>query len=273
MQYFIKQLHPSQWNVFWDVLIAFGLRLTATAVILWIGWYLSHRISRALQNLFQRQRHLDATLSSMFCDSSMWCIRIITVVGALSQLGIQTTSIITVLGAGGLAIGLALQGTLQNIAAGIMLLLLRPFKVGDFINNGGGAIAGTVEAVSLFTTQLTKSDGVCEYVPNSQLWNNPIRNYSRNSTRRLDIETKISARDDVNRAINALTALVEADARILKNPSPRVIITHFDENIVVLNIRVWSSSNDFRDIHWKLISLVRKTLNDISNSKTASHNV
>jgi small conductance mechanosensitive channel len=167
-----------------------------------------------------------------------------------------------VLGAAGLAIGLALQGTMQNIAAGIMLLLLRPFKVGDSIDGGGGTVAGTVQEVGLFTTRLTKPDGICEYVPNGTLWSNSIRNYTRNPTRRLDLEVEVSMRDDVNRALDALRALTEADPRALQEPKPQVMVSRFDDSTAVLNIRVWANNDVFWDLRWELSRQVRKALAD-----------
>jgi small conductance mechanosensitive channel len=258
-RHLLDQIHPSNWNFLWDALSAFALRLAAALAILWIGWWIARRVGR----WFAGQTGIDATLRPIARDSAAWAVRIVALIGALSQIGIQTASIVAVLGAAGLAIGLALQGTLQNIAAGIMLLLLRPFKVGDFIDGGVGAIvAGTVEEVNLFTTRLTKPDGICEYVPNSTLWSNSIRNYSRNRTRRLDLEVEVSVRDDVNRAIEALRALADADPRVLRSPAPQVMESRFDDSTAVLNIRVWSNTDVFWDMRWDLSRKVRQALND-----------
>lgn len=158
----LAELHPSRWTFIWNALTAFSLQLCSAVLILVLGWWIARRVSRWLGRTLTRQSHVDATLRPILCDASLLGIRIVAIVGALSELGIQTASIVAVLGAAGLAIGLALQGTMQNIAAGIMLLLLRPFKVGDFIDGGAGNIAGTVVEVSLFTTRLTKPDGICE---------------------------------------------------------------------------------------------------------------
>lgn len=258
MQSLLDHIHPSNWGFLWDALSAFAMRLVAAAAILWIGWWIARRIGRWLSD----QGSIDATLRPIVRDSAKWSVRIVALIGALSQLGIQTASIVAVLGAAGLAIGLALQGTLQNIAAGIMLLLLRPFRVGDYIDGGGGNVAGTVEEVNLFTTRLTKPDGICEYVPNSALWSNSIRNYSRNPTRRLDLEVEVSVRDDVNRAIDALRALAAADPRVLEAPEPQVMVSRFDDSTAVLNIRVWSNIDTFWDMRWDLSRKVRQALND-----------
>ncbi|MEM5331202.1 mechanosensitive ion channel family protein [Paraburkholderia sp. JHI2823] len=261
MQSLLVQVHPSNWSFLWDALAALALRLCAAAAILWIGWWVSRRVANWIA---RRGGGIDPTLRPIVRDTAVWGVRLIAVIGALSQIGIQTASIVAVLGAAGLAIGLALQGTLQNIAAGIMLLLLRPFRVGDYIDGGGGSgvVAGTVEEVNLFTTRLTKPDGICEYVPNGALWSNSIRNYSRNPTRRLDLEVEVSVRDDVNHAIDALRALAAADPRVLASPAPQVMVSRFDDSIAVLNVRVWSNIDTFWEMRWELSRKVRQTLND-----------
>ncbi|WP_246217081.1 mechanosensitive ion channel family protein [Paraburkholderia panacisoli] len=253
---------PGHSSFLQDALATFAIHLCAAALILWIGWRLSRRVSRGLDALLTRRARIDATLRPILHDSSLWGIRVVAIVAALSQLGIETTSIIAVLGAAGLALGLALQGTLQNIAAGIMLLLLRPFKAGDYIDGGGGSIAGTVQEVSLFMTRLTKPDGICEYVPNSVLWSNSIRNYSRNPNRRLDLEVEVAARDDVNRALETLRALVAANPHALTDPAPQVMVMRFDDSTAVLNIRVWSPVDVFWDMRWDLARQVRQRLTD-----------
>jgi small conductance mechanosensitive channel len=262
MQNLLAEIHPSRWSFLWDALTTISMRLCAAALILVVGWWVARRAARSLNRLLTRQSRMDATLRPVICDMCLWSIRVVAIIGALSQLGIQTASIVAVLGAAGLAIGLALQGTMQNIAAGIMLLLLRPFKVGDYIDGGAGNVAGTVDEISLFTTRLTKADGICEYVPNSALWSNSIRNYSRNPTRRLDLEVEISVRDDVDQALAALRKLAAADPRALDNPAPQVMVARFDDSTAVLNIRVWANIDTFWDMRWDLARQVRQTLNN-----------
>ncbi|TKC87847.1 mechanosensitive ion channel family protein [Trinickia terrae] len=262
MQDLLAHVHPDRWTILWDALTTFSINVCTAILVLIAGWWISKRVRRWLARMLANQARMDTTLRPIVIDISVWSIRIIAIIGALSQLGIQTASIVAVLGAAGLAIGLALQGTMQNIAAGIMLLLLRPFKVGDYIDGGGGTVAGTVEEISLFTTRLTKPDGICEYVPNSALWSNSIRNYTRNATRRLDLEVEISVRDDVNHAIDVLRTLTENEPAALKDPAPQVMVMRFDDSTAVLNIRVWSSTDTFWDMRWNLSSKVRKALAD-----------
>ncbi|HZZ01537.1 mechanosensitive ion channel family protein [Paraburkholderia sp.] len=262
MQNLLAEIHSNRWTFLWDALTTISMHLCAAAVILVVGWWVARRVARSLNRLLASQSRMDATLRPVICDTCLWSIRVVSIIGALSQLGIQTASIVAVLGAAGLAIGLALQGTMQNIAAGIMLLLLRPFKVGDSIDAGTGNVSGTVEEISLFTTRLTKSDGICEYVPNSALWSNSIRNYNRNPTRRLDLEVEISVRDDVDRALAALRNLAAANPRALQKPAPQVMVARFDDSTLVLNIRVWANIDAFWDMRWDLARQVRQTLND-----------
>lgn len=262
MENLLVEMSPDRWGFVLDTLTAFSIRLCAAAAILVIGWWVARRASLSLRRLLARQSRMDATLRPILCDIGLWGIRTVAIVGALSQLGIQTASIIAVLGAAGLAIGLALQGTMQNIAAGIMLLVLRPFKVGDYIEGGAGSVAGTVVEVNLFTTRLTKPDGICEYVPNSALWSNSIRNFSRNPIRRLDLEVEISIGDDVDRALDALRTLAAADPRALRDPEPQVMVIRFDDSTAVLNIRVWCNTDMFWTMRWELARQVRQTLTD-----------
>jgi small conductance mechanosensitive channel len=254
--------HTDQWSFLASMLAGLIMHVGAAALILLTGWWAARRVSRWLDYFFNTQSRVDSTLRPVLCELALWTVRIMALVLALSQLGIETASIVAALGAAGLAIGLALQGTMQNIAAGVMLLLLRPFTTGDYIESGTGSIAGTVDAVSLFTTRLSRSDGICEYVPNSALWNNSIRNYHHNPNRRLDLEVEISVRDDVDHALDALRRLVMADSRALHEPAPQVMVTRFDDSTVILNIRVWSSTDVFWDMRWDLARQVRQALSN-----------
>lgn len=260
MENFLSHLHPERLNFLWDASSRLAISLCAALLILCLGWWISKRIGHWLNRLMGGQTRVDATLTPILCDIAVWGIRILAIVGALSRVGIETASIIAVLGAAGLAIGLALQGTLQNIAAGIMLLALRPFRVGDYIDGGGGEVAGTVEEVSLFMTRLTKPDGICEYVPNSALWSHSVRNYTRNPTRRLDLETEVSLQDDIPRALEALKTLAANEPMVLADPPPLAMVMRFDDSVAVLNLRVWARTEHFWDMRWTLAQQVRATL-------------
>ncbi|KVV44239.1 mechanosensitive ion channel protein MscS [Burkholderia territorii] len=257
----LDQLHPERWTFLWSALSTLSIKLCAALALLVAGWWLSRRVGNWLNRLLTNKERVDDTLRPILCDVAAWGIRIVAMVGALSQLGIETASIVAVLGAAGLAIGLALQGTMQNIAAGIMLLLLRPFKVGEYIDGSAG-IAGTVDEVGLFMTRLTKPDGICEYVPNSALWGSAIRNYTRNPTRRLDLEVEVSVHDDIDRALEALRGLALADPDVLQEPEPTVMVMRFDDSTAIANMRVWTHTEKFWDMRWRLARQARKALAD-----------
>jgi small-conductance mechanosensitive channel len=182
---------------------------------------------------------------------TVWAIRIFVLIAVLARFGVQTASIIAVLGAAGLAIGLALQGTLQNIAAGIMLLALRPLRAGEYISVVGKG-DGTVAEVGLFLTRLVQFDGVHLTLPNSLVWGNPIINYSRNATRRLDVEVSVRYGDDLELALRELGNLIRTHEYVLAEPKPQVMVTEYRESTTVINMRVWVAADKYWDLRFDL---------------------
>jgi small conductance mechanosensitive channel len=233
-----------------DAGISYGLEFTAALAILALGWWLAGRVQNLILRALGRLPRVDATLKPFLSSLARYTIIAITLVAVLARLGVQTTSIIAVLGAAGLAIGLALQGTLQNIAAGIMLLLLRPFKVGDYIDAGG--IAGTVDQIGLFTTDMTTYDGLYRSVPNASLWNTSILNYSRLPTRRMDIPVGIAYEDDVEKALALLLKHLKEDTRVLTDPEPQALVTGLGDSAVDLTLRCWTNRTDFWALKFEL---------------------
>ena len=225
------------------VVSQYGLDLIAGIAILLFGWWVAGRVRGITLRSLNNVPVVDDTLKPFFASIARYAVLAITLIAVLAKLGIQTTSIIAVLGAAGLAIGLALQGTLQNIAAGIMLLILRPLKVGDYIDAGG--TAGTVNEVGLFTTDMTTYDGVYLSVPNSALWNTSILNYSRLPTRRMDVPVGIAYEDDVEAAIDLLLSHLRSDDRVLAAPEPQVLVTGLGASSVDLSLRCWSTRENF----------------------------
>jgi small conductance mechanosensitive channel len=189
---------------------------------------------------------VDPTLRTVIASLVRYGILIIVLVAVLAQMGIQTTSILAALGAAGLAIGLALQGTLSNIAAGMMLLWLRPFRVGDYID--AGTAAGTVHELGLFATQLHTWDGIYQFVPNSELWNKKLINYSRLPTRLNDLGFSVDRGDDLDKGMEALQAAAVADKRVLSDPAPLTFVDQLGDSAVVLRLRVWSATADYWDV-------------------------
>jgi len=194
----------------------------------------------------------------MLASIVQWIIRVLTVVLVLSQFGVQTASIIAMLGAAGLAIGLALQGTLQNIAAGIMLVLLRPFRVGQYIDAQG--VAGTVRETGLFMTELQTFDGVCLRVPNGKIWGSAIMNYSENPTRRMDMEVTVTFDSPIQAGLDALAAMLDSEKRLLAEPRREVMVVRYTDRGVTLNARYWTSNDDFWAVQFALFARLKSTV-------------
>lgn len=227
-----------------------AVALVSAILILIVGFVLAGWADRAIRRTLKRVPRVDGMLIPLGATVAKYAILIITLVAVLGRFGVQTASIIAVLGAAGLAIGLALQGTLQNIAAGIMLLALRPFRTGEYID--AGSASGTVEEIGLFTTHFTTFDGVYLAVPNSQIWSSSIKNYSRNPRRRLDIEIGISYDDDMDAAMKALADLMANDPRILQDPAPQTMVKTLGDSAVGVNMRCWASTADYWAVLWDL---------------------
>ncbi|WP_404994151.1 mechanosensitive ion channel family protein [Cupriavidus pauculus] len=245
------------WAYLTQFAISQGLNCLAALAILIIGWWLSARAARGLRQALQRT-HVDDTLRPMLASIVQWIIRVLTVVLVLSQFGVQTASIIAMLGAAGLAIGLALQGTLQNIAAGIMLVLLRPFRVGQYIDAQG--VAGTVRETGLFMTELQTFDGVCLRVPNGKIWGSAIMNYSENPTRRMDMEVTVTFDSPIQAGLDALAAMLDSEKRLLAEPRREVMVVRYTDRGVTLNARYWTSNDDFWAVQFALFARLKSTV-------------
>lgn len=230
-------------TVLWAWALEYLPRIGATLLILVVGYIVARWASAALYKVLSRNENFDRTLLPVARAVVRYAILIFVLIAALAQLGVQTTSVLAVLGAAGLAIGLALQGTLSNIAAGMMLLWLRPFGVGDYIETS--TAAGTVRELGLFVTHLDSFDGIYRFVPNSELWNTTLINYSRNPTRMTNMEVGISYASDIERARQIMLDLANADERVVKDPEPLVFVDILGDSAVVLRYRVWIGSADY----------------------------
>ncbi len=217
-------------------------RVVTAFVVLIAGWILAGVLARQVRRLLPRTKRVDNTVAPLLSQIVRYGIIIVTLVVALTQFGIQTTSILAVLGAAGLAIALALQGTLSNIASGVMLIWLRPFNVGEFIDAEG--TAGTVVEIGLFATELKTFDGIFVFVPNSRLWNARITNFTRQPKRM--VETRISIAYDADLAKARETLLeIAKDARVLEEPAPMVFVSALGASSVDLVMRSWVASSDW----------------------------
>ncbi len=226
-----------------DLVVAYTLSVVGALIILIVGFILAGAASRWVSRILARTGRVDPTLEGFLSNLVYYGLLVVFGVMVLGQFGIQTASILAALGAAGLAIGLALQGTLQNVAAGVMLLLLKPFKVGEYIDAGG--VAGTIEDIGLFATRLKNFDGLFVMAPNSQLWNVPVTNYSRNETRRYELVIGIAYDDDITIAQNVLAKVVAGDERVLDTPEPEIFVSALGDSAVSVTARFWTKSADW----------------------------
>ncbi len=237
--------------------VQYTVNIGSALAVLVVGLILAGLIQRWVRNALSRVDRFDKTLTLFIAKVVKYIVQILVLVTVLAQFGVQTTSMLAALGAAGLAIGLALQGTLANIAAGIMVLVLRPFSVGDYIDAGG--ISGTVDEIGLFVTQLKTSDGVFVCAPNSQLWSSVITNYSRHPTRRLELVIGIGYEDDIEKALKTLHDLALGDERVLADPAPAVIVKSLDDSAVTIALRAWATTEDFWSLSWDLTRSAKET--------------
>ena len=214
-----------------------------------IGFWLSSKASSMVSKQMSTLQRVDKTLAPILASIIRYAGFILTMVVALGQFGVQTTSIIAVLGAAGLAIGLALQGTLSNVASGIMLLLLRPFSVGDWIETN--SISGTVREIGLFSTQIDTFENIYITVPNSSIWSETIINNSRHRIRRMDVDIGIGYTSDLNEVEKALMTLA-TDERILRDPEPQFLVVDYADSAIVVRLRLYAQYENFFALNWDL---------------------
>lgn len=226
-----------------EMALVYAVEILGALAILVIGWIIASWLGRLTRRAIHRIPKVDDTVAPVAASFVRYVALAFVIVAVLAQFGIETTSILAVFGAAGLAIGLALQGTLSNIAAGIMLLVLRPFSAGDFVDAGG--TSGTVEEIGLFTTQFKTPAGLSISAPNSSLWGSTIVNYSRNPQRRIDLVVGISYDDDIDGAMAEMQSLMESDERALKDPAPQVFVTALADSSVNLTLRCWVNTPDY----------------------------
>ncbi len=235
---------------------SYGLDILGAIAILVIGLFVAKWAHGATTRALGKVSRFDQTLRRFFASLVKYVVIIFTVLAVLNQFGVQTASLIALLGAAGLAIGLALQGTLSNVAAGVMLLIFRPYKVGDFVEVGGQS--GTVHELSLFVTELNTGDNVRIIVPNSQIWGNAIRNVSFNATRRVDLLIGIAYEDDIGKAVSSIQALIDADARIRKDPASLIAVSELADSSVNLVVRAWCEAGDYWPIRFDLMRNIKE---------------
>jgi len=238
------------------VITYWGIRILTALAILIAGWVIGNWASGQIRNI----KKLDDTLKTFLGGLAKYAILAIVAVAVLGQLGVQTASLLAVLGAAGLAIGLALQGTLSNVASGVMLLILRPINVGDYIE--AGSVKGTVKSLGLFATELATVDNVFVFAPNSQIWSSEIFNFNKNKQRRLDIVNGISYADDIDKAIKTIEKIVKADKRLItsKGKEPQYFVNNLGDSAVEITARIWIEKGDYWAVKWDLTKACKEAL-------------
>jgi len=228
-----------------DWLRAIGLPLLAAFATLVVGWYLSRAASRLIKGLLPRANGIDRNFAPLLAQAARYGIMVFALVTALSFIGVPIASIYAVLGAAGLAIALALQNTLANIAAGIMLVWLRPVAIGEYIVGDG--VAGVVVEIGLFGTRLRSTSGLYIFTPNLKLWNGAITNHSREPRRRIDVNMAIPDTADVGAARRAILEVATSDPRVQADPPPSVHVESFAGDKIVLQLRAWVPTPAYLD--------------------------
>lgn len=238
-------------------LTLYGLKaLAAVAIFIFGRW-----IALFLRNLLKRmmkKSHLDDTLISFISTLCYDVLIVFIIVAALGQLGIQTASFVAVLGAAGLAVGLALQGSLSNFAAGLLMIIFKPFKVGDYIEAGGG-IGGIVEGIDIFTTELKSVDGRKIIIPNSKITTDTITNYSAKPQRRLNVIASVSYSDDLDKVRAVLEKILQEESRILPDPKPMIVVAELGSSSINFAVRPWVKTSDYWDVLFALNEKIKKT--------------
>lgn len=238
-----------------ELFAVYGIKVIAALAILILGRWVARAVQKLLERVMVRS-NIDETLVRFACHLAYIALLAFFVLAALNQLGIQTTSFVAVLGAAGLAIGFALQGSLSNFAAGVLLIVFRPFKVGDFIEGGG--VSGVVEEIQIFTTQLKSPDNKTIIIPNAKITGDNIVNYSAKDTRRVDLVIGVSYSDDLNKVKAVLESVLAADSRVLENPAPTIGVLELADNSVNLAVRPWTATANYWDVYFDLHKAIKE---------------
>jgi small conductance mechanosensitive channel len=241
------------------LIIEYGLNIVSALATLFIGMIIAGIIAKGLSKVLTK-RELDVTIVEFVSSMVKYAFVAFVVIAALGRIGVQTTSFIALLGAAGLAVGLALQGSLSNFASGVLIIVLRPFKSGEYIDAAG--VSGSVESVQIFATTLVTPDNKFVVVPNSAILSGNIVNYSRKATRRIDLLIGVSYNADLAKTKAVLEAVVNANSLVLKDPSVQVAVAELADSSVNLVVRPWVNSSDYWTARFELMESIKKALDE-----------
>ncbi len=243
--------------------VEFGTNLIAAHVIFYVGKWIANALVKGLRTLMEKN-DVDQTLESFVCNLVRMALLVVIAIAAIGQLGVETTSLLAVMGAAGLAVGLALQGSLSNFASGVLIVLFRPYKVGDWVEAAG--ISGAVEEVQILVTVMKTGDNKKIIVPNSQIMGSIITNYSANDTRRVDLTIGVSYGDDLDKVRKEIQALVDADERILKDPGVTIAVSELADSSVNFAVRPWVKTSDYWGVYFDLTETIKKRFDEVGIS-------
>jgi len=238
--------------------------IAGAVAVLVIGLLLAKLVSGWVERAIARSHRFEPTVANFLSSVVKYALWALVLVTVLAQFGVETTSILAALGGMALAVGLALQGTLSNVASGVMILVQKPFKVGEAIS--AGSVTGTVQQIGLFTTELKQFDGLFVMVPNSELWNKAIVNFHRHPVRRFELVVGIAYGDSMEQARSELLSLAAADDRVLSDPEPAAFVASLDDSSVGIGLRVWCSTGDYLALGWDLTERVKARFDDVGIS-------
>ncbi len=233
----------------------YGIKIIAAAAILIVGRWIAKGVEKLAARILNKH-NVDPAIVSFTKSLTYIALMTFIVIAALAQVGIQTTSFIAVIGAAGLAIGLALQGSLANFAAGFLMLIFKPFRVGDYIDGAGAS--GIVEQIQIFTTQLKTVDNKVIIIPNSRMMGDNIVNYSAKENRRVDMDFGVSYHDDIDKVRKVIREVADQDARILKDPETLILVKELSDSSVNFQVRAWVKNADYWSVYFDIIENVKK---------------
>lgn len=245
------------------LLLSYAVNIVAALAIIIIGLIVARMISNTVNRLMI-SRKIDATVADFLSALVRYAIIAFTLIAALGRVGVQTASVIAVLGAAGLAVGLALQGSLSNLAAGVLLVLFRPFRAGEYVDLGG--VAGTVLSVQIFSTTMRAADGKIIVIPNGKIIAGNIINFSREPVRRNEFIIGVAYDSDIDRVKQILTDIIQSDDRILKDREMTVRLNELGASSINFVVRVWSNSGDLQNVYWDVLERIKREFDAASIS-------
>ncbi|MCW8332478.1 small-conductance mechanosensitive channel MscS [Vibrio sp. SCSIO 43135] len=242
-----------------DLLIQYGVNILSALLILFIGNIIVKAVANSVSKVLEK-KNMDKAVIEFIHGLVRYLLFVIVLIAALGRVGVQTASVVAVIGAAGLAVGLALQGSLSNFAAGVLIVAFRPFKSGDYVEIGG--VAGSVESIQIFQTVLTTPDNKMVVVPNGSVIGSPITNYSRHETRRIDLMIGVSYGADLQKTKELLTKICESDERVLQEPGVQVGVHTLADSSVNFVVRPWVKTADYWDTYFDLMQAIKEGLDN-----------